>query len=139
MKAAVKMEPNIVRDADMTADVVSDYKGSQETIDLQNATPRSSSETTYWTMIAAITSPHPIVQPARKENAMAMDLRSTVMLAIAPRKAVIQMDDTSIWYLMWPIHDMSGPSTTMPPHRPNAAVVESQADSCHELTVEPKM
>lgn len=62
-----------------------------------------------------MTSPQPIVQPARKENATAMDLRSTVMLAIAPRKAVIQSEETRIWYLMCPIHDMRGPRTTIPP------------------------
>jgi hypothetical protein len=48
-------------------------------------------------MMAAMTSPHPMVKPARNEKAMARALFSIVILAIAPRKAVIQMEETRIW------------------------------------------
>jgi hypothetical protein len=50
----------------------------------------------YWKIIAAMTSPQLMVQPARKEKAIVMDFFSTVMLVIAPRRAVIKIEETRI-------------------------------------------
>jgi hypothetical protein len=94
IKTAVNMEPKMVRRAVIRLLHAKKWLPAYRArADLQKATPRSESDTTYWTIIAAMPSPHPIYRSVRKEVSNAMHFFA-LMLAIAARKTVIQTEDT---------------------------------------------